>query len=68
MLGIYLRGEGERSGVVLSVYVCVLASGNQFHQYYIYGTFDSCKMEKERMKNCFKWKTMGKSKDEARVR
>lgn len=43
-----------------------MSSSHQFHQYYIYGELCSCKIEKERMYHCFKWKTMGKSKDEAK--
>lgn len=34
---------------------------------YIYGKLNPCKMEKERVKNCFKMKTMGKSKEDAKV-
>lgn len=43
------------------------AASHQFHQYYIYGELNSCKVEKERMYNCLKWKTMGKSKEKAYV-
>ena len=45
----------------------VVAASNQFHQYYIHGELNPCVMEKARMYNCFKWKTMGKSKDKAKV-
>ena len=34
-----------------------LATNHQFHQYYIYGEFSNCKVEKARMFNCMKWKT-----------
>ena len=42
-----------------------VASFYQFHHYYIYGKFSDCKEEKERMKNCFKWKM--KKSEEAKV-
>ena len=32
------------------------AAYHQFHQYYIYGEFSHCKVEKARMYNCFKSK------------
>lgn len=44
---------------------CV-SSFYQFHHYYIYGKFSDCKEEKERMKNCFKWKM--KKSEEAKTK
>ncbi|XP_003385190.1 PREDICTED: UPF0545 protein C22orf39 homolog [Amphimedon queenslandica] len=34
-----------------------LSSFHQFHKYYIYGQFDDCAIEKQRVKDCFKWRT-----------
>ena len=44
-----------------------LAASRQFHHYYIYGEFNPCQVEKKRIYNCMRWKTMGKNKEKAYV-
>lgn len=39
-----------------SLYV---AGYSRFHQYYIYGQFRSCAEQKERLRNCIKWRVSG---------
>lgn len=41
------------------------AAFHQFHQYYIHGKFSSCKEQKERMYNCYRWR--GLRKESAKV-
>lgn len=38
-------------------FLSFIAAFYQFHQNYIHGEFSSCKVYKERVKNCIKWKT-----------
>lgn len=45
----------------------LIASFHQFHKYYIYGHFDDCAIEKQRVKDCFKWRTSKSMEAKVRI-